>query len=95
MHGRLSQDLKSIANLQLSFFDQVLKLRESSSTPVIVAELAEVPWPRFWWSKVRAFMQRLANMSKISLHRDILKDDIANALQSPAFGNWTAGVSKQ
>ena len=84
-----------MADLQLSFFRQILKLRRSISAPVIFAELAEVPLPRFWWSQVLGFMHRLANMSESSLHRDILRDNIADALQSPAIGNWAAGVFKQ
>ena len=37
-------------------------------------------------------------MSESSLHRDILdilRDNIADALQSPAIGTWAAGVLKQ
>ena len=93
--GRLSQDLKGITDLQLSFFRQVLKLRRSISAPIIFAELAEVPWTRFWWSQVLGFMHRLGNMSESSLHRDILRDNIADALLSPAIGNWAAGVLQQ
>ena len=47
---------------------------------VIFAELAQVPWPHAWWSGVLGLMNRLANISESSLHRDILTDNIVNAL---------------
>lgn len=34
-------------------------------------------------------------MSESSLHRDILRDIIADTLQSPTVGNWAAGVQRQ
>ena len=40
-------------------------------------------------------MHRLANMPESSFHRDILRDNNADALQSPAISIWAAGVLKQ
>ena len=40
-------------------------------------------------------MQRLANMPQARLHAEILSDNILDALQTPGFENWAAGVQKR
>ncbi len=93
--GSLQPELKGMAGLQIAFFRQILKLRKSISPYVILAELAEAPWQRTWWSQVLRFMHRLDSMDEGSLHPDILSDNIHDALRNPGCCNWAAGVQKQ
>ena len=80
--------------LQLAFFRQIFRLRNSVSAPIVFAELAEPPWLRIWWSQVIGFMHRLAKMSSDSLHADILSDNINDALHGASSHNWAAGIQK-
>ncbi len=60
-------------------FRQLLKLRRGISPHVVLAELAETPWQRTWWSQVLGFMHRLDNMDEGSFHlRDNLHDVLGN-----------------
>ena len=90
----LSLELKDMQKLQLAFFRQVCRLRNSVSAPIVFAELAEAPWLRIWWSQVIGFMHRLAKMSSDSLHADILSDNINDALHGASSHNWASGIQK-
>ena len=92
--GGLSLELKDMQKLQLAFFRQICRLRNSVSAPIVFAELAEPPWLRIWWSQVIGFMHRLAKMSSDSLHADILSDNINDALHGASSHNWAAGIQK-
>ena len=84
-----------MADLQPSFFRQLLRLKLSVSPPTLFAELAEVPWEGTWWSQVLRFLQQLAQLSNDSLHAEILKDNMHDAQSDPHCGNWAAGVQKK
>ena len=88
----LYDELKDMQKLQLAFFRQICRLRNSVSASIGFAELAKVPWLRTWWSQVIGFMHRLAKMSDDSLHANILSDNIHDALHGGSMRNWTAGV---
>ena len=77
--GKLSLELKGMADLQLGFFWQACQLRKSVSAPIVFAKLAEVPWQRAWLSQVLGFAHRLAGMPEGSLHAEILSDNILDA----------------
>ena len=40
-------------------------------------------------------MHRLSSMPQDSIHAEILKNNIADALQHPSYGNWADGIVKQ
>ena len=50
---------------------------------------------RTWWSQVLGFMHRLAKMSEDSLHADVLRDNIHDALHGSSPDNWAAGIQHQ
>ena len=79
----LPPQLKKMQALQLAFFRQFCKLRNSVSASVVFAALAEVPWLRTWWSQVLGFMHRLAKMSDGSFYADILSKHFLCVAHSP------------
>ena len=91
----LPAEVRKMANIQLHFFRQTLRLRSSIAAPILFAELHKIPWVGFWWSQVVRFMQQLKTVPDTSPHGDILRDNLRDARSDPHFGNWTEGVQKK
>ena len=84
-----------MADLKLNLFRHAFCLWRSVAAHTIFAELAEVPWVGAWWSQVLRFLHQLADMPHDSLHADVLRENIHDALADPLRGSWAAGVHKK
>ena len=74
---------------------QLCRLKRSVTPAIIFRELSEKPWVHRRYNQVIGFMHRLSNMPDDSIHAGILRDNIADALEHPACGNWAGGIVKQ
>ena len=93
--GGMAPELKSMADVQLRFFQGTFHLRKSVAAQAIFAEIAENPWVGAWWSQVLRLLQQLADLPHDSLHADVLRENVHDALADPLCGNWAAGIHKQ
>ena len=82
-------DIKKMADVQIAFFRQLCRLKRSVTPAVIFRELSEMPWVHRWWNQVIGFMHRLSNMPEDSIHAEILRDNIADAQETPLI--WQLG----
>ena len=58
----LPNDVKQMADVQLSVLRQLFHLKKSVTPAIIFRELAEKPWVHRWWNQVLGFMHRLSLM---------------------------------
>ena len=56
--------------------------------------LAEDPSSLKWWVQLVGFALRLSDLPQGSLHREILTDNVQDALAKPSSANWAAQVVK-
>ncbi len=83
-----------MADVQLAFYRQTLRLKKAVPGHLILAELDEVPWVGSWWSQILGFLHKLGNLAGDALHAEILRDNVHDAQMDPSCGNWAAGVDK-
>ena len=53
------------------------------------------PWLDTWWCFLLDLMRRLSLLRTVSLHPDILRDDVADARASLPFAAWAQGIEMQ
>ena len=70
------------------------RLPASVPAAAIFAELAEDPCSLKWWLQLVGFALRISDLPPGSLHREILRDHVQNALAKPSSANWAAQVVK-
>ncbi len=92
--GNMVPELRKMADVQLAFYRQTLRLKKAVPGHLILAELDEVPWVGSWWSQILGFLQKLGNLAGDALHAEILRDNVHDARVDPSCGNWAAGVDK-
>ncbi len=87
-------ELRKMADVQLAFYRQTLRLKRAVPGHLILAELDEVPWVGSWWSQILGFLQKLGDLASDALHAEILRDNVHDAQVDPSCGNRAAGVDK-
>ncbi len=92
--GNIVPELRKMAEVQLAFYRQTMRLKKAVPAHLILAELDEVPWVGSWWSQILGFLQKLGNLAGDALHAEILRDNMHDARMDPLCGNWAAGVDK-
>ncbi len=90
--GNMVPELRKMADVQLAFYRQTLRLRKAVPGHLILAELDEVPWVGSWWSQILGFLQKLGDLAGDALHAEILRDNVHDARMDPSCGNWAAGA---
>ena len=58
----------------------------------IFAKFAEDPCGFRWWVQLVGFALRVSDLPRGSLHREILADNVRDALAEPSSANWAAQV---
>ena len=53
--GNMVPELRKMADVQLAFYRQTLRLRKAVPGHLILPELDEVPWVGSWWSLTLGF----------------------------------------
>ena len=94
-NGNLVSDAKKLQGVQLAFLRNVCgRLPVSIPAAADFAELAEDPCSLKWWLQLVGFALRVSDLPPGSLHREILKDNVQDALAKPSSANWAAQVVK-
>ena len=94
-HGNLVSAAIKLQGVQLAFLRNVCgRLPVGIPAAAISAELAEDPCSLKWWLQLVGFALRVSDLPPGSLHREILKDNVQDALAKPSSANWAAKVVK-
>ena len=77
--------------MQLAFLRKVCgRLPVGIPAAAIFAELAEVPCSLKWRVQLVGFALRISDLPQGALHREILADNVRDALAKPSSANWAA-----
>ncbi len=68
--GSMGPEFRKMAEIQLAFYRQILRLKKAVPAHLILAELDEVPWVGSWWSQILGFLQKLGNLAGDALHAE-------------------------
>ena len=94
-HGNLVSDAKKLHGVQLAFLRNVCgRLPIGIPAAAIFAELAEDPCSLKWVQLV-GFALRIFDLPPGSLHREILTDNVQDALAKPSCANRAAQPSQR
>ena len=84
-----------MADVQLAFYWQRLRLKRAVPAHLILADLDDVSWVGSWWSQVLQSLQQLRDLADDALHGHIVRGNVYDARVHPPCGKWAAGIYKK